>query len=738
MNPAYGLASLPLRWKVLGSLFIVAALFIGALLFVGAQYVGTVQPAGGALLEALARERSTTLQVIVNGITANLRSLVENPLLQDAYALLATGAAAVQDERRLVEDVFQNLLANNLTYRQVRFVSVGGRTLAATPAQPRVNESEQPYFGFLQRDLTFRGTFISPITQRGNDFELEFATIVRRSGRPIGYLVINVDPTGRNTPGQPSILTALRPLNVPAGVLGFYLIASDGRLDTLGEATAELSDEQRARARALATQTFTEPISYISPVTNRVVRGFGVPVRGMDRVLVAEVQVLLTGRADEAGRFLAELSLVGLLGLGVLALLALFLDWSVVRPLRSLSQAAQLAAQGRNVAQPPVKQRDEIGIVAAALPALSNLSQQDVAALEKRLARRAQEVELTRAIGQTLFNLRDTDRLMRRVVELVCESFPQIDNVHIFALDSASQTLILRIAMAQTGESPLPQGYRVGVSPRSVIGRAAQSEQITLQLFDESSPNELLSRTRAELALPLRTHAGLFGVLDLHSHRAETFDDEAISFFKAVADQIAVALTNAQLFEESQARLAEIEDLNRRMLGEAWRGYEVARRRAMPRRGFTAPEPDLEWSELQLRAYYSGELQERIEAETVTFAVPVSLRGQCFGAVEWTVPRATYNENMRLLARELAARLAVNADNARLLEQSQRLAERERLVNTITERLSRQTSVEQVLQVAIRELGQALRLPQTSIQLAAQIASESVEESEESYERNVE
>lgn len=75
------------------------------------------------------------------------------------------------------------------------------------------------------------------------------------------------------------------------------------------------------------------------------------------------------------------------------------------------------------------------------------------------------------------------------------------------------------------------------------------------------------------------------------------------------------------------------------------------------------------------------------------------------------MPRATYNENMRLLARELAARLAVNADNARLLEQSQRLAERERLVNTITERLSRQTSVEQVLQVAIRELGQALRLP---------------------------
>jgi HAMP domain-containing protein/putative methionine-R-sulfoxide reductase with GAF domain len=732
------LLSLPLRWKLLGSLLIVAALIIGLTLFALGQYVQNVQPIGNVLVESLARERSTTLQAVIGAITANLRSLLDNPTLQDAYALLAAGGDGTRIAQQQLESAFQNMLDNYPSYWQVRFVTIGGRTLAAVPTQPQVDETEQEYFKLLQRNLTFTGVFTSAIARRSNDFEMDFATIVRRSGRPIGYLVLSVDPTGRNTPAQPGILTALRPLNVPAGVIGFYLIRPDGQIDTISEAAAQQSEDQRARAQRLVSQTFTEPTNYISPVTNRLVRGFAVPVRGMDRVLVAEVQVLLAARADEAGRFLVEFGLLGLAALGIVALLALYLDWSVARPMRLVSQAAQKASQGRSIPELPIKQTDEIGALASALPALGSLSRQDAQALENRLAQRAREVELTRAIGQTLFNLRDTESLLQHVAELLCRTFAEIDHVHVFSLDVPSQTLALRVAKAQHGDSPLPRGYRVGVSQRTVIGRAAQSGQAVLELFDEGTPNELLSRTRAELALPLRMREGLFGVLDLHSNRAETFGDAEIALFQAVADQIAVVITNAQLLEESQARLAEIENLNRRMLGEAWRGYEVARRRAMPRRGFTAPEHDMQWSELQLRAYYSGKLQERIDEETVTFAVPVQLREQRFGAVEWTVPRAAYNENMRLLAHELAARLAVSADNARLIEQSQRLAERERLVNTISDRLNRQTSVEQVLQVAVRELGQALRLPQAFIQLNAQALLEPDQESEERYERKLE
>jgi GAF domain-containing protein len=70
-----------------------------------------------------------------------------------------------------------------------------------------------------------------------------------------------------------------------------------------------------------------------------------------------------------------------------------------------------------------------------------------------------------------------------------------------------------------------------------------------------------------------------------------------------------------------------------------------------------------------------------------------------------------------MLAVELANRLAVTADSARLFDQSVRAAEREALINEISGKLTQQTEVSQILQVAVKELGQALRVPQTSIRL---------------------
>src|SRR4029079_7442790 len=102
---------------------------------------------------------------------------------------------------------------------------------------------------------------------------------------------------------------------------------------------------------------------------------------------------------------------------------------------------------------------------------------------------------------------------------------------------------------------------------------------------------------------------------------------------------------------------------------------------------------------------------------TVPIAVPVQLRGQTLGAVEWEIPANDLDENKLQLAQELANRLAVSLDNARLFQESQRAAERERVVNNIAARLTPQTEIADILQTAVREVGQALRAPQVSIRL---------------------
>ena len=80
------------------------------------------------------------------------------------------------------------------------------------------------------------------------------------------------------------------------------------------------------------------------------------------------------------------------------------------------------------------------------------------------------------------------------------------------------------------------------------------------------------------------------------------------------------------------------------------------------------------------------------ERNTIPIAVPVQLRGQVLGAVEWEIPAQTLSEEKLELAKELANRLALSLDNARLFQESQRATERERLVNNIAAKLTAQTT----------------------------------------------
>lgn len=343
--------------------------------------------------------------------------------------------------------------------------------------------------------------------------------------------------------------------------------------------------------------------------------------------------------------------------------------------------------------------------------------------LERRIARRTRDVETTQEISRVAVTQRDLRTLMDDVVDLIVARFNNIYHAQIFLLDSEQRYAVLRASTGAVGQELLSRGHRLAVGSVSVIGQVtAQGEVVVARdttASDVHHKNQFLSETRAELAIPLRIGTRVIGALDVQSRESSTFDNEQISVLQTMADQIAIAIENTRLYQESVMRLESLEDRNRTQTRQMWRNYLFDRRtnRLVHQAGI---ETTTNLERLRERAMISGEpiVGEETENNTLPIAVPLILRGETIGVVVWEVRASDYTGNKLQLAQDLAERMALSLDNTRLFEQSQRAIERERLVNEISAQLTTQTDVDKILQTAVEQVGQAIRAPHVSIRLS--------------------
>ncbi|MGC9356803.1 MAG: GAF domain-containing protein, partial [Anaerolineae bacterium] len=70
------------------------------------------------------------------------------------------------------------------------------------------------------------------------------------------------------------------------------------------------------------------------------------------------------------------------------------------------------------------------------------------------------------------------------------------------------------------------------------------------------------SETQSELAVPLKTKTGILGVLNIESDRLDAFDESDVQILESLANQAAIAIENAWLYEQAR-RLAVVEERQR-------------------------------------------------------------------------------------------------------------------------------------------------------------------------------
>lgn len=184
------------------------------------------------------------------------------------------------------------------------------------------------------------------------------------------------------------------------------------------------------------------------------------------------------------------------------------------------------------------------------------------ARLYQVVERRARQLQTVAQVSRKVAAILDLDQLLNQVVELIRDRFGYY-HVQIFLVAQGTGRAYFR---ASTGHNLnqmwLRRGRFVRIGVEGIIGWVAQHGQPLLanDVSQETRyfPDDprLLPDTRAELAVPLMVEDRVLGVLDVQARELNAFSSEDLFILATLADQIAVAVEDARLYQEAKDEAA--------------------------------------------------------------------------------------------------------------------------------------------------------------------------------------
>lgn len=352
------------------------------------------------------------------------------------------------------------------------------------------------------------------------------------------------------------------------------------------------------------------------------------------------------------------------------------------------------------------------------------------------LDKRTNQLRAVADVGKSITSYRNLSDLLQQTARLINENFG-FYHVGIFLLDERKQFAVLAATNSEGGERMLKRGHQLKVGETGIVGYVAESlkARIALDVGEDAVffNNPDLPNTRSEMALPLVVGGQILGVLDVQSMEANAFTEEDVATLQILAEQLAVAIQNANLFAETEKALEASRLAYGEISREAWvkilrnrsnLGY-IAASSGVSQTQPTGIEPSI------AKAIDTGDL---IHGEDgLTISLPIKIRGQSIGAIRLKKSEIAeaWSQEEATLAVTIAEQLSSALESARLYQDSQQRAARESLVSDISARLSAVSQMDLIIRETVQELGEALGDASVTFQLLDQSNGQSPNEGRE-------
>ena len=434
--------------------------------------------------------------------------------------------------------------------------------------------------------------------------------------------------------------------------------------------------------------------------------------------------------------------ITGLIGTFAIVASAL-LAQLITKPIVELTKSAERASSGDLNIKAPVTSVDEVGKLSIAFNSMVDQLRAMLQGLEERvkertaelfqsneqLEYRASRLQMVAEVAHTFSSVTDPEQLLSLVANTISERFG-FYHVGIFRVDKNREYAVLEASNSEGGQRMLARGHRLRVGEEGLVGNVTHSGEarIALDVGEDAVffNNPDLPETRSAITLPLKVGENIIGALDVQSTMPKAFDSSDIALLSTLADQVAISIENSRLINESQRSIRELEIAQRQYIQQEWgkvladktkEGYQFVIGKLIPI-GETdtgsIPEQIPQFPTVIYDSPQGGDNQQQSG-----LMVPIMIRGQTIGLIELNDPDAPrrWGEDEINLAASVADQVGQALENARLLETTQRRAERERLVSEITRKLRSTNDPQEIMETAVMQLKNALKVRSVQVRV---------------------
>ncbi|HFD38544.1 MAG TPA: GAF domain-containing protein, partial [Anaerolineae bacterium] len=381
--------------------------------------------------------------------------------------------------------------------------------------------------------------------------------------------------------------------------------------------------------------------------------------------------------------------------------------------------------------------------------------------------RRITELAILDQIRQAISQQLELEQVLETVYEQVCQMMP-VDAFFLALYDAARGLITYPLVYDQGQRYEMepdvlsPRGYlaRVLESGRPYLWNRTAEELARIQLTPAQAVGDVDKVSASLLFVPLRSGQQTIGVLSVQSYHLNAYDEQHIALLQSIADQTAIAIERARLFEEIRSRaedlallneigqtmtsvldldtlLRQIVDTIKERFGHYFVGVLLIEGEELVfRSGSLVGDSDVRWERGDLRlaldgyglnvvAASSGQpvlvndvnsddrygTVEGLEPVQAELDVPITVKGRVIGTltVQSDRPNA-FDQSDVTLMQSLANQAGIAIENARLFEQVQARMEEQAILRRITETVSRVRDMHSLLDDILGQTLKALGL----------------------------